>query len=135
MTLSKEKIIVVEDNAFMRQLLVDTLELSGASPENVRSFANGAAALAYLLEGACTDAIVICDIALPLISGLELYARTRVQLPGLRFLFITALELSNSELLLIKGAGLTVLKKPFDSADLIAAVQEIADMRSAAGAP
>ena len=133
MTLSDETIVIVEDNSSMRELLVDTLELSGASPENVRSFANGAAALAYLLEGAPADAIVICDIALPLISGLELYARTRTQLPRLRFLFITALELTHSERLLIQGAGLTVFKKPFDSAELIAAVQKISDQPCVAG--
>lgn len=133
MTLADETIIVVEDNSPMRHLLVDTLEVSGASPENVRSFANGAAALAHLLEGAPADAIVICDIALPLISGLELYARTRAQLPRLRFLFITALELSQSERLLIQGAGLTLLKKPFASADLLAAVHRLADRQHIAG--
>ena len=131
MTLADETIIIVEDNSFMRQLLADTLELNGADPENVRSFANGAAALAYLLEGAPAEAIVVCDIALPLISGLELYARTRVQLPRLRFLFITALELTHSERLLVQGAGLPVLKKPFDSDELVAAVQNISDLQRA----
>ena len=131
MRLDEETIVVVEDNAFMRQLLADTLVVNGAREDKIHSFANGAEAHAFLLEGGCTDAVVICDIAMPGVSGLELYAKTRTQLPGLRFIFITALRLNSADRLLIKGAGLPVLTKPFSSVELLESIEKVSGQKEA----
>ena len=123
MPLDDTKIIVVEDDNFMRQMLVDTLKAGGA--ENVRAFASGVKARAYFQEESVIDAVVVCDIAMPTISGLELHKEISPRQPGLKFIFITALELNLYEQRLLKESGLTLLLKPFTAEELIAAIQEV----------
>lgn len=127
MALEDEKIVVVDDDDFMRQMLVDTLKSYGASDDNVRGFANGVMARAFFQEGAWTDAVVVCDIAMPSLSGLELYEEVHPQAPDLKFIFMTALELSLSEQRFLKEAGLPLLRKPFSAEELVAIIERLAE--------
>jgi len=127
MALDEETFVVVEDDDYMRQLLIDTLESNGASAGKIRSFTNGAEAQAYFQNEACQEAIVICDIAMPTVSGLELYKRIGSEMPGLKFVFVSALDLMLSEQLLLREAGLPVLAKPFDEAELMETIRQISD--------
>lgn len=125
MRLEDEKIVVVEDDAYMRQMVLDTLTFLGASDDNVRAFANAVEARAYFLEGTVTDAVVICDIAMPSLSGLDLYREIHPQAPGLQFIFMSALELALSEQRFLKEAGLPLLTKPFSSDELAATIENL----------
>lgn len=125
MTLDNATIMVVEDDLLMRQLLVDTLELNGLSAQNIRSFADGDQAYAFLQETGCKDAIVICDIALPRLNGFQLYEKVYTHRPGLKFIFITAVKLEPSEQNLVKRRGLGFLEKPFSTFQLMEAIREI----------
>lgn len=127
MRLEDEKIVVVEDDAYMRQMLLDTLAYYGARAENVRSFANAVQARAYFQEGTCTDAVVLCDIAMPSLSGFQLYQEIHPQAPGLKFIFMTALELALSEQRFLKEVDLPLLHKPFDPEELVATVQTLSE--------
>ena len=120
-------IMVVEDEPSMRNLLVDTLQLNGTSAKNIRAFANGAEAQAYLQEADCRAGVVICDIAMPRLNGFELYESVYQQMPGLKFLFITALKMGNAEKGLVERAGLGFLEKPFSPEQLLAAIENLSD--------
>ena len=120
-------IMVVEDEPSMRNLLVDTLQLNGTSAKNIRAFANGAEARAFLQEEGCQEAVIICDIAMPRLNGFELYESVYQQMPGLKFLFITALKMGNAEKRLVERAGLGFLEKPFSPEQLLAAIKNLAD--------
>lgn len=127
MALEDDKLVVIDDDDFMRQMLVDTLKSYGASADNVRAFANGVMARAYFQEGTCTDAVVICDIAMPSLSGLELYQEIHPQAPGLRFIFMTALELALSEQRFLNEKGLPLLYKPFNPDELVATIERLTE--------
>ena len=124
---SETMIVVVDDNYFMRQLLVDTLALSGARVEKIRSFASCAEAQLFLQEAACTQAVLICDIAMQEGKGYELYESANNDAPDLRFVFIGEPQPARSERRVVEGEGLNILEKPFTPAALVAAVQEVSD--------
>jgi signal transduction histidine kinase/CheY-like chemotaxis protein len=82
-------------------------------------------ALAALCDGASYDAI-ICDVVMPEISGMELYAETAKRMPGRekRFIFITGGTFSPATLALLRGASIPVLPKPLDEDRLRAALRQ-----------
>jgi len=128
MTWDSETImVVVEENYFMRQLLVDTLASTGAGSEKIRSFANCAEVRAFLREEACTDAVVICDIAMQEGNGFEIYESVRAQAPDLKFVFIVAPHRAGSDRRVEEHEGMNILEKPFTPAALAAAVHEVSD--------
>lgn len=126
MLLSKQLVMVVEDDVPLRDALVDMLELSGAGADNVRPFANGAEALAFLQEANVTEAIVICDLAMPDVNGFQFYKKVQTQAPDLKFVFITAYELMRAEKRLLRRDGLDILNKPFTMAQLVTAIEKVA---------
>lgn len=129
MTLDNATIVVVEDDLLMRQLLVDTLELSGVSAQNIRSFADGDLAYKFFQETGCDDAIVICDIAMPRLNGFQLYEKLYPHMPDLDFIFITAIKLEPSEQYLLKRHSLGLLEKPFSTFQLMEAIREVLEKK------
>lgn len=127
MSLSNQMIIVVEDDAPMRVALVDILELRGADADNIRSFADGGEALAFLEEEKVGNAIVICDLAMPHVNGLQFYKKAHPKAPGLKFLFITAYELMRTEQRILESEDLEILHKPFTTAELIATIEKVTE--------
>lgn len=126
---SETIIVVVDDNYFMRQLLVDTLTLSGAGAERIRSFANCAEARVCLQEEACTHAVIVCDIVMQESIGFELYESAHTRAPDLKFVFIGDPQPARLERRVVKDESLNILEKPFTPAELVAAVQEVSDKR------
>lgn len=112
------RILVVEDEALIRMLIVDTLEEAGHS---VAEAADGEAALS-MMEAMDDLALVISDIRMPRIDGYELGLAIRRLRPKLPLLFITgyAKEAAPQEL-----ADIRVILKPFDSRNLESAVHQI----------
>ena len=129
MSLDKETIVIVDDDDIMRQLIRDVLELGGATVEHIRSFADGAEANAFFEEEACTEAIVICDISMPNLGGFELYKKVRALVPGLKFVFVSALNLDRSQQRFLEREGLGLIKKPFTPNEMIAAVQDLSSQQ------
>lgn len=123
MPIEDRQYIVVDDDDFMRQMILDTLDIHGVPSENVRAFTGAADAHDYLLEETPAGAIVISDIAMPTLSGFELYKAIHPHRPGLQFIFVSALELSLSEQRFLKEEGLPLLRKPFTPDALIAVLE------------
>jgi CheY-like chemotaxis protein len=102
-------ILVVDDNPSMADSLADILELKGFS---VRAAASGKEALQILTLGPVD--ILLTDVKMPVMNGLELYRETRKLYPNLITVFMTAYA---ADELIQQGMAegvKTVLTKPLD---------------------
>lgn len=99
------RILLVEDDAASRRLLAAMLHEMGNA---VTSAASGDEALRYLYAEEGCD-VVISDILMPNMSGIELARRMRDARPGLPVIFVTG-EPSGIDIALDNGA--LALPKP-----------------------
>ena len=115
MTESEKLVVVVEDDASLRQALVRVLTAAGYSARAFDS-AEGLLATGLLVSADC----LVLDIRLPGLSGLALYA----SLPGPRppAIFISADDGDAQRRAVAKAGALSFLLKPFASAALLASV-------------
>jgi CheY-like chemotaxis protein len=112
-------ILIVEDNDNLRNLLQQTLEGVGFSAFPA---ADGPEALRWSEQHEGTIEIVVSDIVMPELNGLELSKRIRVAHPETKFLFITGFGDQFPEL---REYGENVLEKPFLPAELVRKVDDI----------
>jgi FixJ family two-component response regulator len=115
---------VVDDEASMRQLIELVLQKEGWKVQT----ANGAeAALECVKAAGRPPSLVICDVLMPGIDGLELMRRMCGRFAGLDVIFISG-HLSDVSWWPTDLREHRFLAKPFENAQLIAAVDEaIAD--------
>ena len=113
-------ILLVEDNDNLRNLLQRTLEGVGFS---VFSAADGAEALRLCQERDGTMDLVVSDIVMPGLNGIELSERVRADRPDTQFLFITGFSGQFTELSELTY-GANILEKPFLPSELLRKVEE-----------
>ena len=121
------RILLAEDDAVMREYLTRALERSGYA---VSAVDRGTAALP-LLETDSFD-LLLTDIVMPEMDGIELARRAAEMVPGLRVMFITGF----AAVTLKAGREMPnarVLSKPFHLRDLVAEVDRVFEMGSASG--
>jgi len=111
------RILVVEDDAALREALVDTLELAGAQ---VLQADSGEAALA-LLPAEYVD-MVVSDVNMGGMDGLELLAQLRRAWPQLPVLLITAFGSIAKSVEAMRGGAVDYLVKPFKPQVLVETV-------------
>jgi two-component system response regulator PilR (NtrC family) len=119
-----QTILVVDDELSMRQFLKILLEKEGY---RIVTAANGAEAI----DIAATDTIdlVVSDIRMPGINGLELLARLKEKTPALPIIMITAFASPDDAVEAMKNGAFDYITKPFN-------VDEIKDViRSATSQP
>jgi len=118
--LTMSRILLAEDEESMRGFLERALERAGYE---VASFANGKEAYERLLEEPFT--LLLTDIVMPEMDGIELARRASELDPSLKIMFITgfAAVTLNTELSAPKEAR--VLSKPFHLKDLVAQVDQL----------
>lgn len=80
----KPRILVIEDDPLMRQLIAD---IFSADPYELSLAATGAEGLRAF--AATPPALVICDMHLPDLLGLDVCRRIKQQRPGQLFMFLT----------------------------------------------
>ena len=108
---SRRRILVVEDEPQIRQLLEDVIRVAG---HEVQTAANGRVAL-DMIEQEKFD-LIITDVKMPEISGAEFYAALKRKGAALeqRLIFVTG-DLMNAETMqFIESTGRAWLGKPFD---------------------
>jgi CheY-like chemotaxis protein len=115
-------VLLVDDDVMVRQMLRRTLERAGYG---VREAANGAEGL-ELFEAELPQ-LVLTDIMMPVMNGLEMMVEMRRRQPGVPLIAITGSAGQNDGVLLLArdlGAART-FRKPIDRQALLMAVAEL----------
>jgi CheY-like chemotaxis protein len=121
-------ILIVEGNDILRELLHRTLEGYGFS---VLSASNGVEALHWSERHEGTIEIVVTDIVLSDLSGVELSKRIRAAHPEAKFLLVSGFGDQFPE---SREYDADILEKPFIPSELLRKVDEIIDQgKDAAG--
>jgi len=114
------RLLVVEDDEAVRTMVVRVLEQVGYK---VETSTDGLKALEKI--GAGDYDLIICDVRMPRLSGIELYKRLtseESEATG-RFLFITGDTVSAETISFIVANNISYLGKPFEIQDLLETVQ------------
>lgn len=101
----RPNILVVDDDPALLSLLIDTLLAIGY---NATGSANGVRALEVLAE--TSFALMITDIRMPKLNGLQLRDRVRRLYPDMPILFVTGVAYSD---IIAQASPEGVLAKPF----------------------
>lgn len=112
------RILVVEDEKHLNRIISEAVEDEGYS---VDSCYNGVEALEYL-ECAEYD-VIILDIMMPKMNGLELVRRLRDRGDSTPVLFLTARDAVADRVEGLESGGDYYLTKPFDFQELMAVVR------------
>jgi DNA-binding response OmpR family regulator len=112
-----QRVLVVEDELSIRQLLASALEAEGYS---VRTACNGEEGL-ILLE-AWRPRLVLLDLMMPVLDGWSFRARqlARPDLTAIPVLVLSATHLPHQDVLALHPAA--IIRKPFDLERLLALV-------------
>ena len=112
------RILVVEDEKHLNRIISEAVEDEGYS---VDSCYNGLEALEYL---ECADYdVIILDIMMPKMNGLELVRRLRSEGNNTPVLFLTARDAVADRVEGLESGGDYYLTKPFDFQELMAVVR------------
>jgi CheY-like chemotaxis protein len=122
-------ILIVEDNDNLRNLLQRTLEGVGFS---VFPAPDGAEALRFCEQHESAIDLMVSDIVMPRLNGLQLSEQVRAAHPEMKFLFITGFADEFPELRELIKSGATILEKPFLPSELLRKVEDTLNQREAA---
>lgn len=111
-------VLVVEDDADLREALVDTLELSGFS---VVEASDGETALAVLRREPV--GLVVSDAQMQPMDGYTLFTHVKDRYPGLPFVLMTAYGVIERAIELLRAGASHYLLKPFEPQRLIDEVE------------
>lgn len=118
-------VVVVDDDESMRFYLTETLTGGGYA---CRSFSDGIAALGWLASGAERADLMLSDINMPGMSGLDLLRTVKTVTPGLPFILLSgACDLPMAQSALRAGAT-DYLLKPVRPADLLGLITRHVDI-------
>ncbi len=119
--MAEPRVLVVDDESSLRVTLAANLELEGFTVVE----AEGAAqALARLEEGPFD--LVISDIRMPGMHGVDLFRRIRGRWPGLPVVLMSAFAVEQLVDEAVQEGVFTVLRKPFDMEGVLALVKRAA---------
>ncbi|SEQ05182.1 DNA-binding response regulator, NarL/FixJ family, contains REC and HTH domains [Solimonas aquatica] len=121
------RLLLADDHTIVRQGLVSMLEETGEC-QVVAQAADGFEALSLALK--TTPEVVVTDISMPRMSGLELVKRLRAELPGTRTLVLTVHEEDEYILPILRAGANGFLNKDTSVSDLMTAIKAIHAGRS-----
>src|SRR5690606_18604430 len=117
----KPSVLIVDDDPAQRSLFTSFLEGCGIA---VRTAASGAAALDAIAES--VPALLISDVRMPGMSGLELLAKVRETHADLPVLLVTAYADIRDAVGAMKGGAVNYLEKPIELDALLEQVRRYA---------
>jgi two-component system NtrC family sensor kinase len=110
-------VLLVEDDDLVRTMAQRALERLEC---RVDAVSRGEEALARALVG--NYALVITDVRMPGLDGVELYERLRVLKPSVRWLILTGDTMGERSSAFLQRTGLPVLHKPFTHEQLLESI-------------
>ena len=120
--------MVVDDDDGVRDFIAAVLELHGGVP--VERFASGQEALAAFTENPKQFRLVVTDLEMPGMNGIELCRRLRAVAPDLKVVLATGAAAAN-QAGASKSGFCGLLNKPFPAADLWRLVEAAGVMQTA----
>ncbi|MDQ7820723.1 MAG: response regulator [Armatimonadota bacterium] len=114
------RILVIDDEAPIRDLCARVLARAGYQ---VTSAGSGEEGLARLGEEPVD--LIVTDIRMPGLSGLDVLERAKAAFPGVRVILITGFGTPQTLARAEQAGADRILTKPFNPAELVAAVREI----------
>ena len=122
MTADVERILVVDDEPNLRKVLEALLTRSGFE---VVTAEDGKAAMEVLQHGGID--LLMTDIRMPRMDGLELLSWSRTDLPDIPVIVITAHGTVDTAVQAMKDGAFDFVTKPFDSGQLVRIVRKALD--------
>ncbi len=116
--MSDAQVLVVEDDAALREALQETLQDAGL---RVRVAGDGAEALLMVEQE--TPSLVVSDVQMSPVDGLELLASLREQHPEVPVVLMTAYGSIEQAVSAMQRGAMDYLAKPFEASALIEMVQ------------
>jgi two-component system response regulator RegX3 len=123
------RILIVEDERSLRDALVDVLARRGFE---VEAEADGLAGLAAAVRGDVE--LVLLDLTLPRMDGIEICRRVRMERPALPILILTAHGSEDDRVKGLRAGADDYLVKPFGTAELLARIDALCRRASIAPA-
>ena len=126
-TTPRLRLLVVDDEVAMGR----TLAIALADEFAVTSVTSGREAL-ELLSGDDRFDVVLCDLMMPDVSGMDVYERIAQRAPALtsRFVFVTGGAFTDRARAFVEQVGAPVVEKPFELATLPAVLRKRAQRAS-----
>jgi len=121
-------ILVVEDDAALREALTDTLELAG-----YQAMAAGDAEQALACLDKTTPGLVLSDVQMPGMDGHALLRTLKTRHPGIPVILMTAYGQIDRAVQAMRDGAADYLAKPFEPDDLLATVARHFRMAGEAG--
>jgi len=116
------RILLVDDDPLITQLIVDMLNLDG---HDVDTAPNGIAALNRVQRRRYD--LILTDLHMPLLDGIGLYRELgrRQAHPQHKIIFLTGTTGTSEAHRLMRETGLPLLRKPFNLVELLALVRKM----------
>ncbi len=111
---TKPKLLVIDDNQDFLKLVPRILDKDFVAT----TFNNPKPALKYITEGNHVD-LVLCDVVMPMMSGIDFYHKVREHVADVPFIFLTGIE--DPELDHLEAV---TLRKPIPKKKLIETITE-----------
>ncbi len=121
----KETLLVADDHEGIREMVRSALEGCGY---RVLFAVNGEEAIRMFEEHAREISLVVLDVVMPRIGGLEAAKRMRQIRPELPVIFTTGYSADHEALTKVIETGGAVVEKPFDPKKLARRVRELLDL-------
>src|SRR5580693_8126529 len=119
------RVLVIDDDAALRFTLEAVLSDAGLTVETTTGGAEGIAAF----EAHGAD-VVLSDLAMPDVDGMQVLTRMRAGDPSVPVLMLTAHGSERVAVAAMKAGAFDYLPKPFDPDELVLAVRRAADTRT-----
>jgi two-component system cell cycle sensor histidine kinase/response regulator CckA len=123
-----ETILVAEDHEGLRELARETLSNLGYK---VLLAADGQEAVLLFRGNSDRTHLMLLDVMLPKLSGLEVFSQIRAEKPEIPVIFATGHSSDIPLLHAVQQQGLPILQKPYSPRDLGRKVREMLDLRVA----
>ena len=117
------RVLLVDDETVIAELLSEVLREQGL---DVTTMTSGAAAIAALESGASFD-LLVSDLSMPDVTGLDVTRAARARRPGLPAIILTGYAGDAGALRLEQiGGAVTFLRKPVTGDELLNAIRHLA---------
>ncbi len=118
--MTKNSILIVDDEQNVRQLIAKVLEKEGYE---ILTACNGEEGLEVFQKNNID--LIISDIKMPKMNGIEFLHKVKEQEPGVGFILITAFATMETAIDAIKSGAQDYVTKPFDIKEILNAVKKI----------